>query len=234
MKKVLTLLFTVLCISTGFGQEKVNGFGKLKLGMLVSDIPELSNVEKMSNYDDYIKYVSHNEENEKIYEEIADTSGENPSHLGSFDTSVRTFTIPSYKVTDNITLKFIKLQFKNNKLFSITCDFNFDLNDGLDIKYGKSKTKLKEKNQYYTNSYGEKITKVDKHYTFEWNTKDTNISLSSTYMIYHNYKGKEDIIKFTILSNETIWNKVYKQERIVQTRIDKRKEDKKKEKLSGL
>jgi hypothetical protein len=235
MKKLIMVTMIALTSLTSFGQtQKINGFGKLQLGMSVSDIPELSNATKMDNYDEYIRKVYKNRQNKNVYEQIADTTGKGYTRLGSYDTSVRVFTIPSYQITDNIELKLLELKFKDNKLYSIECDYDSKLKDGLTLKYGEPKIENEEKEQHYTNGYGAKITKIDQRFETSWNTNDVNTTCISVLYKYHNSKGEVNYITYIHLKNKTISLIVDNNEKIVQNRIDKRKEEKKKQELSGL
>ena len=53
MKKTIMILISLISMFS-FSQEKINGFGKLKLGMSVSDLPELAVAIQIRNKNEYI------------------------------------------------------------------------------------------------------------------------------------------------------------------------------------
>jgi hypothetical protein len=234
MKKVSMALLFALTTIVSYSQNKMNGLGKLQLGMSIDDIPELSNATKMNSYDEYIRKVYKNTTNRNIYEQISDTSGLKYSHLGSYDKSVRVFTIPTYQITENIELKLVELKFKDNKLYSIYADYDSKLNDGLTIKYGEPKLETEEKEQNYTNGYGTKITKVDQRFEKTWVTNDINLSCISVLYKYHDSKGQANYITYTHLKNKSISTQVENEEKRIKDYIAKRLDEKKKQELSGL
>jgi hypothetical protein len=231
MKKVLMVTMITLTSFIGFGQQKISGFGKLQLGMSVNDIPELTNSIEVKNSNDYIMKVYQNTSN-KVYEVFADTT-DKYNTMGSFDKRVRVFHLGNYNVTENINIKDVDLKFFNNKLYSIHVG-DYKIDELLTTKYGEPKKDFEEKEKYYTNGYGMKITKKDQTFKHTYNTNIPNVECYYELMSWHDSKGEKLIVSFTILEDKIISDVVSKEVDMVKSRINKREEDKKKGLVSGF
>lgn len=246
MKKTIIILFITLIAIFSFSQEKINGFGRLKLGMSVSDLPELNDLKliQIRNKNDYFRKAYHSESNE-VFEMFPDTN-EEYNIVGSLDKRVRSFHIGNIYITDNINIKNVDLKFFDGKLYEIAVnETNSDSNDNakklaelLTAKYGEPKTDIKTEEKHYTNGYGTDIIKKNITLNQTFNTNSLNISCYYHVLAYHDSKGKLSIIEYIRLSETNISTLVYeevnKQESIIKNRIAKREEDKKKELLIGF
>ena len=72
MKKLLSIFVILICAVSLNAQQKINGFGKLQLGVSINDISELSN-SKFVNEENYISKVYGNTSSSS-YESILDTT----------------------------------------------------------------------------------------------------------------------------------------------------------------
>ena len=243
MKKTIMILISLISMFS-FSQEKINGFGKLKLGMSVSDLPELAVAIQIRNKNEYYKNVYGNTTN-KVFEMFPDTNDEY-NIVGSLDKRVRSFHIGNMSITDNIFIFDIDLKFFDGKLYEIYVhEGNVPgyknarkLDELLTTKYGAPKSDSKEEEKYYTNSYGTKITKKDQTFEHTFNTNSPNVRCYYYFSSRHDSKGEISFMEFIRLYETNIWNLVYdaedEQQEIIKKRIEKREEDKKKELLIGF
>ena len=240
MKKTIIILLITLIAIFSFSQEKINGFGRLKLGMSVSDLPELNDLKliQIRNKNDYFRKAYHSESNE-VFEMFPDTN-EEYNIVGSLDKRVRSFHIGNIYITDNINIKNVDLKFFDGKLYHIQVDneSSKNLDELLIAKYGAPKTDFNEKEKYYTNSYGTKITKNEITLEQTFNTNSPNIRCYYHFSNYYNSKGEVSFLQYINLFEVSIVSIVHeendKQKEIIKNRIAKREEDKKKELLIGF
>lgn len=213
---------------------KITGFGKLQLGMSVSDLDELKEAKEMTSYIDYVMKVYRKIDNKTVYEQIFDSTKVQRS-FASPNNKVRIFTVPKIKITDNIALILVELKFYEDKLYDILCNTNTDVDEALTFKYGapKIEKKVEEKKFTYTNT-GNTVTKIENTYTSTWNTNDTNIDCHSYIRNLFDNEGKESYISFIKLNNMSIVDNVYVFEKKYFVAEKIKKEALKKAKLSGF
>jgi hypothetical protein len=230
MKKIL-LLVTILFVGlTSFAQNKITGFGKLQLGALVSEIPELTNAKPVTEKEFFSKVYENR--GTGIYESIYDSTSKYPS-FGSLDKRVRVFQLGTLQITESVTLHDITLKFFNDKLYSVDIK-DRQLDDLLTTKYGTPKEEIETKDHTFQNGYGATFVKTDITKRHNWETGDINIICYYTDLYWYNDKGKLNGINYAILHNKTISTLVGTEEKNVIARIDKREEDKKKSLVSGF
>ena len=229
MKKILILSLLFVSQIT-YAQNKINGFGKLQLGMAVKDLPELSNA-KLASDKDFFNGVYGNISS-SVYEALSDTNKKYQS-FGCLDKRVRIFQIGRLQLTDNITLYDITLNFFNDKLYRIEIK-DKKLDELLTTKYGTPQEDIKTKDNTFQNGYGAKFVKTDITKTHKWETGNDNISCWYTDMYWYNDSGKLNYIGYALLSDKSITKLVEIESDIVKARITKREEDKKKDLVNGF
>lgn len=213
---------------------KINGLGKLQLGMSVGDLDELKGAITMTSSMDYITKVWNKRSNVVVYEQISDSTKFEKT-FGSPNKNERVFTIPVIKITDNISIKLVELKFYNDKLYYINFDFDKDVNDALTIKYGEPKIENKENIKKFTNTYtGNTVEKTEMFFTYEWNTNDSNIECISKFIKYFNDKGEQNYISYTQIKNKIIESDMNKLKEIYIANMKTKEEKAKKAKLSGI
>ena len=230
MKKLITAFAFSITAIVSFAQSKITGFGKLQLGMSISDISELSNATRVSKKDQYYKEVYQNI-GSKNYEITCDTTETEP--LGSFDRNVREFQIGKFNLTDNIELTDITLKFYGDKLYSINIK-DSKLKDLLTTKYGEGKTTIKTEDHIFQNGYGAKFTKTDSDLKIVWETGAPNVLCEYVMTILYLSDGKPLIVSFGHLVDEKQNNAVYKYDETIKAKSEKEASEKKKSDLNGF
>lgn len=225
----MVLLFALVTM-VSFGQQKINSFGRLQLGMSVNDIPELSNA-KFIKQNEYFDKVYENKSN-NVYEAQLDTLKRGQSFITT-STSVRIFQIGQVKLTDNITLKDVTLKFYKDKLYSIQVKDD-QIDDLLTTKYGQGKEEVETKDHTFQNGYGAKFVKTDLKKEITWNTGDPQIDCYYITNFWYSNDGKLLHYEFATLSNKSIENIVNEQEKLLFARIKQREEDEKKGLVKGF
>lgn len=242
MRNLFLLLICFLVnVVVSYGQQKINGFGKLKLGMLLKEIPELCDPVRITNTHDYYSKVYSNTFSTPAYELIADTSDLSVMSE-SLDKNVRSFQIGSYQITDAVNLENISLYFLNEKLYKIivrkeqygvyTSTSNLD--DLLTQKYGKPKLTETKEPHTYINGFGNKIIKIDQTFTGTYKTNIPNVSCVSYLGIWYNDKGEKNTLSETTLANDSISKEVEKEISFIKGKIEKREEENKKKVLKDF
>ena len=167
MKKFLLLIILSFPLLS-YSQQKIVGFGKLKLGMDITEITELNpkndTIEKIYNRDEDLRLIFKNKTRPTPIELISDTNlAYDYSNIGTLDKRVREFHFGQFSINEDIVLTDISLLFFKNKLYTIhTSDDRMD--QLLKDKYGEAISNVKEKEVYFTNGLGNTITKIEKHY----------------------------------------------------------------------
>lgn len=134
MKRITILLSVMFLYLNSFSQEKMEGFGILKIGMSVSQLFEL----RSSN---------------KIKEETV-------AVFFNKDTfNIKEFYIKKIKVSENVELKDVYLRFYKDSLRYIDCYFTKDLNKAVTLKYFDVKDKIIKTN-YFCRIYRNSLDKV--------------------------------------------------------------------------
>lgn len=213
---------------------KINGLGKLQLGMSVDDLDELNTAVKMTSHMDYVTKVWNKRDNTVVYEQILDST-EFEEKFGSPNKNERVFTVPVIRITENISIKLVELKFHNDKLYYINFDFDKDVNDALTIKYGEPKLETKENIKKFTYTYtGNTVEKTEQFFTYEWNTNDLNIECISKLIKYFNDKGEQKYIAYTQIKNKIIESDMNRLKEIYIKNMKSKKEAAKKAKFSGI
>jgi hypothetical protein len=236
MKKflILFLLFPLFANS----QQKIVGFGKLRLGMNLSEVSELNpkedTIEKVYDRSEELILVFKNKTRLTPIELISDTNlAFNYSYIGSLDKRVRHFHFGKLKINEEIFLSDINLLFFNNKLYTIySADENLD--EMLGDKYGKVIPTLTEKEVYFVNGFGNTITEIEKHYKKKYITNVPNYNCSWSMDIKFHNNGESYMLINTWLSDTKIENIVSKTEKEIMLRSEKRELEKKKNKLNNF
>ena len=231
MKKVSMVLLFALITMSSFSQAKINGFGRLQLGISVNDVPELSNPKFLKSSDEYFDKVYENTSDD-VYEAKLDTLNLNSSFITT-TIKERIFHIGQIKLTDNITLKDVTLKFYNDKLYSIQVKDD-KIDELITTKYGEGKAVTETKDHTFQNGYGAKFVKTDLKKEITWNTNDPQVSCYYITNFWYNDNGKLLHYEYASLNNKTIENIVDNETKMVKFRINKREEDKKKSLVSGF
>jgi hypothetical protein len=231
---ILVLLFPLFADS----QQKIVGFGKLRLGMDLSEISELNpkedTVEKVYNRSEELILVFKNNTRLTPIELISDTNlAFDYTYIGSLDKRVRHFHFGKLKINEDIFLSDINLLFFNNKLYTIySADENLD--EMLGDKYGKVIPILTEKEVYFVNGFGNTITEIEKHYKKKYVTNVPNYNCSWSMDIKFHNNGESYMLINTWLADTKIENIVSKTEKAIILRSQKRELEKKKNKLNNF
>ena len=236
MKKflIIILIFPLFANS----QQKIVGFGKLKLGMDLTEISELNPKEdtiyKIYNRYDHLQIVFKDTSREEPIELISDTNlAFDYDYIGSLDKRVREFHFGKFRINEEIFLTDIRLSFFNNKLYSIyTADEKLD--EMIGDKYGKVLPTLNEKEVYFVNGFGNTITKIEKHYKKKYITNVPNYNCSWSMDIRFHKNGDSYMLVNTTLVDTKIENIVTKTERAIELRSQKRQLEKKKNILNNF
>ena len=226
----MVLLLASVAIAS-FAQEKITGFGRLQLGMLVQDIPELSNPKFINGTSEYFSKVYKNT-SDNVYEAQIDTLKPS-SNFVTISTNQRIFHVGRIKLTDNITIKDVTLKFYNDKLYSIECG-DSQIDDLLTSKYGEGKVETETKDHTFQNGYGAKFVKTDLKKEITWNTNDAQIKCYYIDNYFYGSDGKLLHYEFASLSNKATENSIHEEFKSVVARVSKRDADKKKELVSGF
>jgi hypothetical protein len=188
MKKLLMVTMITLTSLTSFGQiQKINGFGKLQLGMSVSDIPELSNAKIVETDDEYFDNVYENR-SDKVYEARIDTI-DLYARFATKSKKERIFQIGQISITNDITLENTTLKFFNDKLYSVEVN-DTKLDELLTLKYGKPKERIIEKAHTFQNGFGAKFVKTDIKREHTWNTTNPTTQCYYVSNFWYNDKGE--------------------------------------------
>jgi hypothetical protein len=233
MKTALYIALVFLALQSN-SQNSI-GLGKLKIGMDVSEIKELSNAKKIKPFSsDYIKYVYKNYSCKYFFEIKIDSTNESHWSIGFIDKSVRVFNVGSFNLTETIIIKNVTLRFKDNKLYHIECEENENLEEGLKVKFGPPKIVVKEKPKEYINELGVTTVKVEKEYTSIYNTGLDNIVCEKYFSIKYDYKGEEKLTTYTELFDKKIQENVLNNQIYGEIRILDKKESQSKVKYKDL
>ncbi len=138
MKNNKIFLILIFFISPIYGQNKILGFGKLKIGMKISEVSEIKDAAHLSKfnrgYDPSIR---------SAYELIPDTNNSLSEMVGFLNKDARIFIVPKIQITDQIEINQVELIFFLDSLVSIRCGYdevgwvlNSSIRRALTIKYG--------------------------------------------------------------------------------------------------
>ncbi len=238
LNKKLILIVFLFFSQIANSQLKIMGFGKLKLGMDISEIIELNpkndTIEKIYNRTEEMQIVFKNTSRITPIELISDTNfAFNYDYIGCLDKRVRVFHFGKFNINDDITLTDITLMFFKNKLYTIYSS-DEKLDELLGNKYGKINPLVKEKEVYFTNGFGNTITKIEKHYSKLYKTNVPNYRCSWLMDVLYDKKGESYIIMNTWLTDSKIENIVTKTEREIEKRSEKREIENKRKKLDNF
>ena len=229
MKKILIIIFCIIPFLS-YSQQKIVGFGKLKLGMDITEISELNpkndTVEKIYNKAQEMIYVFKNNTRITPIELMSDTNlAFDYSYIGSLDKRVRVFHFGKFQINEDIFLTDITLLFFKNKLYTIhTSDDK--MNKLLTDKYGKVMPIYTEKEVHFTNGIGNTITKIEKHYKIKYKTNVPNYYCDWRMDINYLNNGDDVMYISTWLADSKIENIVAKEDRLIKSRSEKREIEK--------
>ncbi len=232
MKKILFLQIFLVIFSSGYSQLKINGFGKIQLGLKIDEIPELANSVLIDNQDDFIRKVYRNTETNIVYELKSDTTEPYPT-FGSLSNRVRIFQIGEYVVNENIKFQNIRLNFFEGKLYEIIVPGS-EIDELLTTKYGKPKSTLKEVSHTFVNGLGNKFIKKDQTFTNTYTTNNTNVSCINLLMSWYDSKGERNFLQETTIKNILTSKQVQIDEENARKRIENRNELQKKKKITNF
>lgn len=229
MKKLFFLLFILIINTINIYSQPVTGIGKLKLGINISIINTFDyDIRRV--YDITETFGSNN----KIYEFVSDTNKLNqPTIYAKVDQRVRVFEVPKIRLNDLVEIKKVRLTFMNDTLVSIHCDYSAELNDALEIKYGKVETKIEETPHKFTKTYtGQEIILTDVSYVKDWSSK--GVSCFSYLSKYYSNSIEPKYISYFVLENILCVKSIEEECLKYRERLNKRIEDKKKKSLEDF
>lgn len=205
MKLVLfALMFTPLFSKS---QEKINGFGLLKVSILTTE--KLFEIAKDNNLKTGMVNTSIEEIrwkiNTKKYLIELKFNKDNPSQSPIYSycyNDVRVFKISLLKIS-NIEFYNMYLSFYRDTLFSIKCDYSKEIEDAIEIKYGVPVKDLKEEEvSCIYKLTGNKTTLKEKTFYKKWDHDDIN-----AYTVVRNYYDthcQEQFSSYVIIESVTI------------------------------
>jgi hypothetical protein len=123
------LSFSMLFLLASFAAvEKSEGLGSLKFGT------ELSVISSAPGFENAVPSIIMTKEGDTI----------------------NVIRVPQYSIMKLLTVNKLELRFFKGKLYKISCDYNEDVAQALDTKYGASKTSIKGDGGFYGNiaTYG--------------------------------------------------------------------------------
>jgi len=232
MSKLKLMMMTLMmCLVTmlSFSQTKITGMGKLKLGATVSLINELGY--EVISVKDYSEVL---DSKNQICKLIADTNETSqPTIYGKSDPRTSVYYVPKIKVNEVIEIKEVFLTFFNDTLVKIECDYNSELNDAFDIKYGKSELKVTETPHNFTRKYtGQEIKLTDVLYEKEW--LSNGVRAYSELKKYYSDSIEPKYISYFIVYNINAVKDIEDTSKLYEKRAQKRKDDAKKKSLSDF
>ncbi|MDU1892883.1 MAG: hypothetical protein E6767_19555 [Dysgonomonas sp.] len=191
-------------------QEKIDGLGKLKIGMSVTELQALFDEDILLERSQFVKY-GHKLENVD---------------------AVRGFILKEYTPTGDYKLENIDLIFYSDSLYSIyTINNTYTLREIFSLRYGDPFVEKATNTKQFTNGFGNKITKQESEELFTWETNIEDISCTAVLSIRYSGNGQEVRKYFFNIKNDNTENRV----KSIEAENKKRKEDTdKKEKLETL
>jgi hypothetical protein len=235
MKKVVVLLFLSPFFASA--QNVIDGIGKLKLGSspaVLSEIGYTSDPIEVKERDVYFDKVYKKSKGTDVYLILPNEKLESKITGSSFHPNVKMYCIPSYQPVEGVVIESLTLKYWNDSLYYINCNNPSKLIEAFELKYGKAKLDLKEKEREYVNGYGNTITKIDKTYTQTFDTGNPKIECESILSIWHDSKGKESFIHFLTLNYVDIYELVNEYDKNKEQEIKDNKEKEKRKGLEGL
>lgn len=199
---------------------KIKGFGKLKLWESSKVVTEAGMpIVSIKTNTEYMRRVYEKTKGSAVYELVYDAKVKDKIYEATSDNRVKIYCIPNYQITDQIKLVALTLKYFNDSLFSVECKYNNDLEEALTLKYGESKSSVKSK-------------EMDKTYTTEWNTDNSDVVCRSVLDIWHDPPYyKESSLHYIYLTDMSYNQKMKDAERNNET---KGNEDKLKSELKNF
>lgn len=214
MRKFLFLLITIP--SLVFSQNKINGIGKLQLGMTVTEFEQ-----------EFLNTIYFQEKaNPKQYASLS---------MVPFVDNVKTFQLKTYEPVKGYTIDELYVYFYNDSLYMLKTKVYTNITEALTLKYGEPKTDTKETSAKYKFEFtGAVVTKTNYVFTNKWNTGHKDIECLSIMHSWHDSKGKEiTLFEFNLFKN-SINNIVNKKDEINRDVWAKNEKDKKSQELDNL
>jgi len=236
MKKLMLFSVMYFMLSIVNAQELNFGLANLKLYSsldLINSIGFNEKTPKIKNYSDYINYIEYKKD--LIVYEVVNDSTSDDNYNGYFNPDVRYFIIPKYRLINELYINELELIFYKNKLIKFSSKCSSELNEALNIKYGKADVKVEHKDKVFTFvNTGAKITKTEDTYYSTWDVNSLEIKCSSMLWKYYDDNGKEKYINDFEFYDIKLMKEVSEQEDIINKRIRDRENEAKKSSLKGL
>lgn len=186
MKKLIFIAFALFLSVSAKGQNKIDGIGRIKLGMSFEQVCEIVQYE--------MEVKNHNWQVE----------------------DVKKFQVKNYEPVEGYYLKGVILWFYKNQLYEIEIDSNqsgdTNIDKALTIKYGEPKIEIKEEPIVFQNGFGATTTKTKISTFKEWKTNTPNIKCNYAHCVSHT-AIRGEIHTFSVqtfsLKNFKIWEIVY-------------------------
>lgn len=193
------LLITVLASGFCFGQEKIEGIGKFKIGKTSIEVireleTELSaSIETINTINDRRVYSPG--QSAAIYQVLPNRDQPLMSAIhASFCATVKVYLIPNYTIS-GIKIKNMYLSFENDVLQVLTIDSSTEIDEALTSKYGEPALNVDKKtvNCVYKLT-GATVPYEDVTYRKKW--INGTIEAESTLMKYYNSECKVNYINY--------------------------------------
>ena len=237
MKKLLSLFIILPILGTSFSQEQnIEGIGLFKIGQTdISIIKQIA--DEMSTkiltcksslefyeLDSKIKYVA------QVFPDTVKSYNSPPG--ASVCNEVKSFSIKGFFVS-GIALKNLKLQFYNDTLYYISCDYTSEISEAMKLKYGSGKLEKKNNEIECKNTYSGVTRKVNETTIYEtW--ENGKITVIGRILEFYSSKCERQLTSLFSIYDRKIYLMVYNKEAEIKHRIDEAIKQKKKKDLEGF
>jgi hypothetical protein len=241
MKTIVTFFLMLTIAQFAMAQELVEGIGKFKIHkasirLIDSLAKEMGGMGNITSSNDEVEASRAREDGDyRFYEVLCDTNNmghdlsSNPVYAVSYP-HTRVFYLTYYEIA-GITINDIHIMFYKDTLISFTSNCRIEMEQALDLKYGKGELTEQEKDVHcsYVNGNGE-VTYKEKKYTKVWPGK--NVTCTSELEEYYDSNCKQQTIFIFILKDKAIVAKINDFTRKSRERYELREKAKQKSKLS--
>lgn len=228
--------FLLLLSFSALGQNKIEGIGKFKLKKTTTAL--LDTLAKEQDFDritikSFEEYFGLRYKKNKIAEVFSDTvkSYNSPpySHLCK---NVRVFYLPKIKISD-IDISEMYLTFYDDTLIDIHVDYNKDVVEALELKYGAPVLDTKEKEVSCTvNLTGATVKYTETMYYQKW--ENGNIKCTAAIGDYRDSKCEKQVLAYITISIEKFSEKIRDCDESEKDRIKNKENTEKKKKLDDF
>jgi hypothetical protein len=235
MQKIILTLLVFISFNS-FGQNRIEGIGKFKLKK--TSVTYLDTLAKEQGLDrekinTFKEYYNLRRETNKLAEIFVDTVERyNSPSYSHYCKDARVFYIPKMKISE-IELSNTYLTFYKDTLVEINTDYEREITEAFELKYGKAEIEKKEKEIKCTLKLsGAEISYTEIMYYQYWN--NGNIRCTAALGDYYNSKCEKQSISYISLSVEKMTTKIRECDDKEEDRIKKKNDSEKKKKLDDF